>query len=321
MGPRRRGLRRGRRSRRREGRSGARSTWASSLIDTADAYGGGEMERLVGKLLKDHPDLVVVTKGGDRSRHRSRREVFRRRLPAQRRRALAASGSASRRSRSYLLHHPTPDTLHGGEAVETMEALKKEGKIQHWGVCRGRRGRRARRDRQRRRGHRARLQPHAPDRSPPHLRRRHGRGLRHPRAQRRSRYGLLAGMWAKDRDVRRGRSPRRALDAHGARAPHRAARRGALPREGRRPHAARRGRALRAREPPRLGGGPRPAHVEQLEQLVRETGGGPRYLPDDDLRQLPRALDKRRDPLDDRIDRQDVLAQAPRRGARAPPSS
>jgi aryl-alcohol dehydrogenase-like predicted oxidoreductase len=32
--------------------------------------------------------------------------------------------------------------------------------------------------------------------------------------------------------------------------------------------------------------------VEQLEQLVRETGGGPRYLPDDDLRQLPRALDR-----------------------------
>ena len=35
-----------------------------------------------------------------------------------------------------------------------------------------------------------------------------------------------------------------------------------------------------------------PRTVEQLEQLVRETGGGPRYLPDDDLRQLPRALDR-----------------------------
>jgi hypothetical protein len=35
-----------------------------------------------------------------------------------------------------------------------------------------------------------------------------------------------------------------------------------------------------------------PRTKEQLEQLVRETGGGPRYLPDDDLRQLPRALDK-----------------------------
>jgi aryl-alcohol dehydrogenase-like predicted oxidoreductase len=35
-----------------------------------------------------------------------------------------------------------------------------------------------------------------------------------------------------------------------------------------------------------------PRTVEQLEQLVRETGGGPRYLSDEDLRQLPRALDR-----------------------------
>src|SRR5262245_10207970 len=35
-----------------------------SLIDTSDAYGAGRMERLSGKLAKDHPGLVVVTKGG-----------------------------------------------------------------------------------------------------------------------------------------------------------------------------------------------------------------------------------------------------------------
>ena len=35
-----------------------------------------------------------------------------------------------------------------------------------------------------------------------------------------------------------------------------------------------------------------PRTVEQLEQLVRETGAGPRYLPDDDLAALPRALAK-----------------------------
>ena len=35
-----------------------------------------------------------------------------------------------------------------------------------------------------------------------------------------------------------------------------------------------------------------PRTVEQLEQLVRETGGGPRYLTDDDLRRLPRELDR-----------------------------
>jgi hypothetical protein len=35
-----------------------------------------------------------------------------------------------------------------------------------------------------------------------------------------------------------------------------------------------------------------PRTVEQLEQLVRETGGGPRYLSDEDLSALPRALYK-----------------------------
>ena len=33
-----------------------------------------------------------------------------------------------------------------------------------------------------------------------------------------------------------------------------------------------------------------PRTVEQLEQLIRETGAGPRYLPDADLAALPRAL-------------------------------
>src|SRR5687767_15780201 len=35
-----------------------------SLIDTADAYGAGKMERLVGRVLKAHPSLTVVTKIG-----------------------------------------------------------------------------------------------------------------------------------------------------------------------------------------------------------------------------------------------------------------
>src|SRR6187551_3551724 len=35
-----------------------------NLVDTADAYGLGRMERLCGKLAKKHPDVVIVTKGG-----------------------------------------------------------------------------------------------------------------------------------------------------------------------------------------------------------------------------------------------------------------
>jgi aryl-alcohol dehydrogenase-like predicted oxidoreductase len=35
-----------------------------------------------------------------------------------------------------------------------------------------------------------------------------------------------------------------------------------------------------------------PHSVKQLDELVRETGSGPRYLPDHDLVELPRALDR-----------------------------
>jgi aryl-alcohol dehydrogenase-like predicted oxidoreductase len=35
-----------------------------------------------------------------------------------------------------------------------------------------------------------------------------------------------------------------------------------------------------------------PRSVEQLEQLVRETGAGPRYIPDEQLIKLPRVLSK-----------------------------
>src|SRR4030095_1385955 len=45
-----------------------------TLIDTSDAYGAGKMEQLCGKLLKDHPELVIVTKGGiDRTSDPARR--------------------------------------------------------------------------------------------------------------------------------------------------------------------------------------------------------------------------------------------------------
>src|SRR5277367_48350 len=35
-----------------------------TTFDTADAYGGGAMEALLGRLLPSRDDLVIVTKGG-----------------------------------------------------------------------------------------------------------------------------------------------------------------------------------------------------------------------------------------------------------------
>ncbi|MBX3198699.1 MAG: aldo/keto reductase [Labilithrix sp.] len=261
-----------------------------SLIDTADAYGAGRMERLCGKLAKDHPELVLVTKGGIDRMTDPPRKCF-----AADYLRSAVERSAKRLGREalqvYLLHNPTPETLHTGEAVEAMEALKKEGKIEHWGVAAGDED----------------VARAAIDKGAEVLELAYN--LTHPIDLHRISgdvmvagtgilarsvlgHGLLAGMWAKDRSFDEG--------------DHRAERWTRMEVELRvdQLDAVRflvkgdvhtlRGAAVRFALSNHLVSaavlGPRTK--EQLEQLVRETGGGPRYLADDDLRQLPRALDK-----------------------------
>jgi aryl-alcohol dehydrogenase-like predicted oxidoreductase len=107
-----------------------------SLIDTADAYGGGRMERLVGRAIGDRTDVVVVTKGGtDRTTSPARKRFdaafLRESLDRSRRRLGRECVDL------YLLHSPSADALRGGEAVDTALALKAEGKIAHWGVSVG----------------------------------------------------------------------------------------------------------------------------------------------------------------------------------------
>lgn len=261
-----------------------------TLVDTADAYGAGRMERLVGKVAKDHPDLVVVTKGGvDRATDPARKCFAADYLRGAVERSCKRLGAEA--LQVYLLHCPTPQTLRGGEAVETLEALKKEGKILHWGVAAGDED----------------VARAAIDRGAEVIELAYnltqsidlhrlagdvmvsGCGVL---ARSVLAHGLLAGMWTKDHefaehDHRNERWTRLDLerrveqldavrflvkgDVHTLRA---AAVRFVL--------------ANHLVSAAVLG----PRTKEQLEQLVRETGAGPRYLHDDDLRQLPRALDK-----------------------------
>jgi aryl-alcohol dehydrogenase-like predicted oxidoreductase len=261
-----------------------------SLIDTADAYGGGRMERLAGKIAKENSDVVVVTKGGmDRTMDPPRKSF-----------APDAIRSAVERSCKrlgmdavpvYLLHNPTPESIHGGEAVEAIEALKREGKLLHWGVAAGDEDvARAALDKGAEVIELAYNLNHQID-----LHRLSGDimvtgcGVL---ARSVLAHGLLAGLWAKDRKFPEGdhRNLRwtqmelehrtRQLDAmrflvkgdvHTLRA---AAVRFVL--------------ANHTVSAAILG----PRTKEQLEQLVRETGSGPRYISDDDLRQLPRILER-----------------------------
>ena len=129
-----------------------------NLVDTSDAYGGGRMERLVGKAVGDRTDVVIVTKGGtDRTTTPPRKRFDGPFLRESLERSLRRLGREQ--VHVYLLHNPSADALRGGDAVDTLTALKKEGKIAHWGVSAGdvEVGREA--DPLRGGGPRARLQP------------------------------------------------------------------------------------------------------------------------------------------------------------------
>ena len=261
-----------------------------SLVDTCDAYGAGRMEQLCGKLAKEHPDLVIVTKGGTDRTTEPPRKCF----AADYLRG-AVERSCKRLGREalqvYLLHCPTYDTVHTGEAVDTMETLKKEGKIEHWGVSAGN----------------EEVAREAIDRGAEVIELAYN--LMHPIDLHRISgdimvagcgvlarsvlgHGLLAGAWTEERtfpegDHRRDRWTRMERE-------HRLEQLDALRFLVKGDVSTLRGAAVRFALANHLVSaavlGPRTK--EQLEQLVRETGGGPRYLHDDDLRQLPRALEK-----------------------------
>lgn len=261
-----------------------------TLVDTADAYGGGRMERLVGRVLNDHPDLVVVTKGGiDRTTDPTRKTFDPTYLRASVERSCKRLGVEA--LPVFLLHHPTPDALYAADAVETVLALKTEGKIQHWGVAAGDED----------------VARAAIDKGAEVVELAYN--LTHPidlhrisgdvmvagcgiLARSVLAYGLLAGMWAKDKtfpegDHRNDRWTRMELE-------HRVEQLDSIRFLVKGDVHTLRGAAVRFVLANHLVSaavlGART--VEQLEQLVRETGGGPRYLSDDDLRQLPRALDR-----------------------------
>jgi len=95
-----------------------------TLIDTAEMYGDGRSESLVGEAIAGRRDQVfVVTKVYPH--HASRRSMPRSCEASLRRLRLEAIDL-------YLLHWQGEVPL--AETVQAFEALQREGKIRHWGV-------------------------------------------------------------------------------------------------------------------------------------------------------------------------------------------
>jgi aryl-alcohol dehydrogenase-like predicted oxidoreductase len=115
-----------------------------TFFDTGDAYGRGANEELVGRVLAPHRDQIqLATKfgyelTGGRREHSEGERPQRWDGPFVRE-ALEAS---LRRLRTdhvdlYQLHNPRAEAIATDETFETLEELRDEGKLRHYGVALG----------------------------------------------------------------------------------------------------------------------------------------------------------------------------------------
>jgi len=265
-----------------------------TLFDTSDSYGGGKMEALLGRMCKGKDEVVIVTKGGTDRRIDP---------PVKRFDADFLRGSVERslkrlgveRIPVYLLHCPSRDALldeseHKG-ALSILRQLQDEGKIAHVGVsC----GSEDVLEQALEAGAEVVELPYNIFHSGPLTRQTGAIMVKRPGVLVRSvlNYGVLAGLWTRDRefpdtDHRAQRWTRMELE-------HRVDQLDAIRFLVKGDVLTMRGAAVRFALASHVVStavlGPRT--VEQLEQLVRETGGGPRYLRDDDLTRLYTELEK-----------------------------
>ncbi|GAA4202498.1 aldo/keto reductase [Actinocatenispora rupis] len=107
-----------------------------TLFDTADAYGAGHSERLLGAALHDRPDVLVATKFGNVIDEQRRRLVGHDVSPGHVRRALAASLRRLRRDRIdlYQIHTPDVSAAQADDLVAVLEECVAAGTVRWWGV-------------------------------------------------------------------------------------------------------------------------------------------------------------------------------------------
>lgn len=105
-----------------------------NFLDTADAYGRGHNEEVVGRLMKGRRDDIVVATKFWVKMERGKRN----RGGCSRIHLLRAVEDSLRRLQTdridlYMLHHPDPDTP-AEETLSTLDTLVKQGKVRYWGV-------------------------------------------------------------------------------------------------------------------------------------------------------------------------------------------
>ncbi|TNE69097.1 MAG: aldo/keto reductase, partial [Bacteroidetes bacterium] len=105
-----------------------------NFFDTANFYGLGHSENLLGKTIGPKQDILIATKVGHRLNEKN--EIF---LDYSKAHILEACTESLRRLGRdhidfYQLHTARLADLERGECVEAMELLKQQGKIRYWGL-------------------------------------------------------------------------------------------------------------------------------------------------------------------------------------------
>ena len=105
-----------------------------NFYDTADIYGLGHSEELIGKTFGNRPDVLIASKAGNVLDEKGRFLV-----DYSKQHILRACEASLKRLRRetidyYQLHTARVEHLQQGECIEAMEQLQKEGKIRYWGL-------------------------------------------------------------------------------------------------------------------------------------------------------------------------------------------
>jgi len=104
-----------------------------NFFDTADFYGLGHSEKILGETLKENKSVTIATKVG----HRNVGEKII--LDYSKAYILKACEESLKRLQRdvidyYQLHSARIQHLQDGECIEAMELLKQQGKIRYWGL-------------------------------------------------------------------------------------------------------------------------------------------------------------------------------------------
>ena len=104
-----------------------------NFFDTADIYGLGHSESIIGKTIGTNKEVIIATKGGNVNRNNQFT------IDYSEGHLIRACEDSLRRLRRdtidyYQLHSARLNHLEEGTCIKTMELLQKQGKIRYWGL-------------------------------------------------------------------------------------------------------------------------------------------------------------------------------------------